>query len=448
MTGSLGHLGWSDLRGARVGLWGLGVEGQASLRRLRSIDVEPASLVDDHPSLAELGGRTVLPTGAGGLEQLATCEVVVKSPGISRYRPEAGVLTGHGVAVVGGLGLWLEEVDGDRAIGVTGTKGKSTSAAIIGHLLSGTGHECLVVGNIGCPPYDPDLTGRPDYREPEYWVVEVSSFQATDLTRAPAVVAVTSLYPDHLDWHGDVATYYRDKLSICTRPGAAVTVADGDSETLQTHRDLLGPDVRWVTDREDDKWVDALGLLGPHNRRNAQIARACLEAAGIAEASDGERLAAAAAGFEPLASRLQTIAVVGEIEFVDDGLSTNVLPTLAALDSFDDRPVALLVGGFDRGIDYRPLARRLRRRSRPTLVLTLPDNGPRVRRELLEELGPSTPVTVEDQPDMRAAVAAGFGWSPPGGVILLSPAAPSFGRYQDYRERSFAFAQAVATCRP
>ena len=104
----------------------------------------------------------------------------------------------------------------------------------------------------------------------------------------------------------------------------------------------------------DHAWSDALGLPGPHNARNASVARAVLEGLGIAGAADGDRLAEAAQGFDGLPSRCRSLGSVGAVEFVDDGLSTNVLPAQAALRAFGGRPVALLVGGHDRGVDYTP----------------------------------------------------------------------------------------------
>ena len=128
---------------------------------------------------------------------------------------------------------------------MTGTKGKSTTASVTGHLLTGLGHQCLVGGNIGVVPYDPaDPAAAGDF---DYWVIEVSSYQATDLPCTPPVTAVTSLHPDHLDWHGGVEQYYRDKLSLCTQPGADLTVANGDSDLLRQHEGLLGPRVEWVS---------------------------------------------------------------------------------------------------------------------------------------------------------------------------------------------------------
>jgi UDP-N-acetylmuramoyl-L-alanine---L-glutamate ligase len=436
--GTRARIAWSDLRGARAGLWGLGVEGAANLRKLTELGVDPV-LVEDRPAGPGPGGRLVLATGEGGFDALAACEVVIKTPGISRYRPEVADLEGRGIAVTGGLGLWLAEADRSRVVCITGTKGKSSTTAIAGHLLGRWGYPCLVGGNIGQPPWDPEHTGAGI----RYWVIETSSYQATDLSCSPPVVAVTSLHPDHLDWHGDVETYYRDKLSACTQPGADLTIANGDAGLLRERAALLGPRVEWVHAGDDPgaDWMDPLGLLGAHSRRNALIARACLRALGVREVDDPGALREAAAGFPPLASRLQVIGEAGGVTFVDDSLSTNVLPTLAAMDAFPGRRVALIAGGHDRGIDYRPLATGLATRDAPTLVLAVPDSGPRIQAAI--EAEEPAKVDVVACAGLEEAVERGFGWAAPDGVILLSPAAPSYGHFRDYAERGEAFARAM-----
>ena len=131
--------------------------------------------------------------------------------------------------------------------------------------------------------------------------------------------------------------------------------------------------------------------------------------------------------------------------FVDDSLSTNVLPTLAALDAFPGRRVALIAGGQDRGIDYAPLAAGLADRTAPTLVLTVPDSGPRIA-AAIEAAHPGqaevlSPARTWARPCSGASPGPG-----PDGVVLLSPAAPSFGQFRDYRDRGDAFAQAMRAC--
>jgi UDP-N-acetylmuramoyl-L-alanine---L-glutamate ligase len=441
------HLGWADLRGAKVAVWGVGVEGRATLARLLSIGVTPY-LVDDSPPSATLDGLPILATSDGGLALLHACEVVVKSPGISRYRADVVDLVARDVAVVGGVGLWLEDVDRSRVVGITGTKGKSTTTSIVGHLLRRLGHDCFVGGNLGGPPFALDAGA-----DHEFWVVELSSYQVTDLASAPGVVVVTSLHPDHLNWHdGDVERYYADKLALCTLPGPHVTIADATSVELRQRRDLLGSDVRWVEPPADvaSSWSAALGLRGEHNVRNAALARQVLVELGVTEATDEAQLARAAAGFEPLPSRLTLVGTVEGIEFIDDSLSTNVLPTLAAVESFGERPLALVVGGFDRGIEYDELARALAARGQATLVIGIPDTGGHIV-DLVRSTAPGPHVECVTAESVEAATAAGFEWLRQRaltGVVLLSPAAASYGRFGNYRERSAAFIDAMRALAP
>jgi UDP-N-acetylmuramoyl-L-alanine---L-glutamate ligase len=437
-------ISWSALADASVGVWGLGVEGRASIRRLRSLGVAPV-LVDDAPASPSLDGLDVAATAADGLAALTHCDVVLKSPGISRYRPEVAELEAAGVAVCGGLGLFLQDADPDRVACITGTKGKSTTTALAVHLLTRLGYRARAGGNIGHPPWD--VTGDD---EPDYWIIETSSFQVPDLATAPRVVAVTSLSPDHLDWHGTVERYYADKLSLCTKPGVELAVANGSDDVLRAHAAALGPHLQWVGPSDVERnlgWSRALGLPGAHNAGNASIARAVLTGLGIIEAADHERLADAAEDFAGLPSRCHSLGRVDSVEFVDDSLSTNVLPARAALAAFADRPVALLVGGHDRGVDYAPLGQAVAARSAPTLVVTMPDNGPRIG-AAVREAAPGTDVV--DAASLEEAVTAAYAWADgqSNGMVLLSPAAPSFGRFSDYRERAEAFSRAAARCGP
>jgi UDP-N-acetylmuramoylalanine--D-glutamate ligase len=432
-------ISWSDLSSASVGVWGLGVEGGANLRRLRALGVSPV-LVDDHPAASRHEGLEVLATEHGGLEALQRCDVVVKTPGITRYGPAAEALVESGVALCGGMGLWLQESADRRVVCITGTKGKSTTTEVTGHLLRGLGVAAATGGNLGTPPWDPDA---PVLAEGGVHVVEVSSFQATDVATSPPIVAVTSLHPDHLDWHGSVERYYADKLSLCSQPGAQLTLAT-PSDTLRQHRASLGPQPRFVqSDAPRPRWINELGLLGEGNRANAELARAILLALEVDGAEDDEALERAARGFHPLPSRLEKLGSVGGVEFVDDSLATNVLPTLAALEAFPGARLALLVGGYDRGIDYGPLALALAARPGSTLVVTMPDNGPRIGRTVS---GVAPSVEVREAGDLAGAVGAAFEWARPEGVVLLSPAAPSFGRFRDYTDRASAFHRAMADC--
>jgi UDP-N-acetylmuramoylalanine--D-glutamate ligase len=216
-------------------------------------------------------------------------------------------------------------------------------------------------------------------------------------------------------------------------------VADGDSALLREHADLLGSSVRWVRATGDPGWTGGLGLLGKHNVRNALVARAALVELGVPGAEDDDRIAAAARDFAGLGSRLRPVGRLDGVDFVDDSLSTNVLPTLAAVDAFRGRRVALLVGGHDRGIDYAPLAEGLAGRT-DLLVLCLPDSGPRIATALRTG---APGLEVREVPALSDGVRAGLAWARPDGVVLLSPAAPSFGRYRDYADRAADFVRSM-----
>ena len=439
---------WADLAGQRVGLWGLGTEGLANLARLQALGAEPV-IVDDHPerAAAVLSDRWIVHAAdADGLAALRGCIIVVKSPGVSRHRPEIQNLLAGGVRVVGGLSLWLAGVDRSRVVCITGTKGKSTTTEIAAHLARGLGLRAAAGGNLGAPPWAPDAPTDVDL-----WVVETSSYQAADLEVSPPVVAVTSLAPDHLPWHGDTATYYADKLSLCTRTGAHTTVAAANCAELVAHRQLLGPSIRWVdADTFDPAWAEPLGLRGKHNLVNAAVARAVLEEVGVARATDEAALRRAAEGFGGLTGRLETVGVVDGVEFVDDGLSTNVLPTLAALDTFAGRRIALIVGGADRGLDHTELGEALAARRAPTLVATAHTTGPTIAaavRDATARQGGSGTVVVECT-GLDDAVRRSWQWARPDGVVLLSPAAASFDAFTDHRHRSRAFRDCIAALRP
>lgn len=422
---------FSDLAGRRVGVFGVGVEGRAALARLGALGADVV-LVDDDPSGTGLEG--VMATADGGLAALRSCDAVIKSPGISRYRPDVAELEHAGVPLLGGLGMWLEEADRARVVCVTGTKGKSTVTTVMAHLARGLGTEAVAAGNLGPPPFAPgfEADGR-------LVVLETSSFQATDVAHSPHVVAVTSLGDDHLDWHGSAERYHADKLSLTRQAGARHTIV-ADTASLREHREQLGGEVALAT-VGDPSLAAALGLPGRHGASNVAVAVAALRAAHVVGADDPGRLHAAAAGYEPLEGRFREIGRHGDVRFIDDSLATNPLPTIAALEAVGGARVALLVGGHDRGVDYGGLAAAIADRPGATLVVTLPDNGPAIGALVARR----SAVEVRAADDVASAVAAAVDWLGGDGIVLLSPAAPSFSQFRSWKERSDAFAAAVAS---
>lgn len=430
--------GFTDLAGKRVGIFGYGVEGRATQRRLADV-AATLVLVDDVPDL----GTDVLVTSDGGLEALRRCDVVLKSPGIPRRRPDVLELEQSGVVVTSALNLWLHEVDHARVVAITGTKGKSTTTALVTFFLHCVGERALRLGNIGQPPYDPDIDTT------QGWLIlEVSSFQCVDIDVAPRHILVTSLGEDHVDWHGGVDEYRSDKLSLTRADGVHQTLVP-ESALFHELAHQLGGDVSYVT-ADTTSLAESLGLQGAHSHSNVALALRCVTLlTGLDPNVLHERVAALASTFEPLPGRLTLVAtdqINGHsLRFIDDGLATSVLPTIAALEVFADAPLVLIAGGFDRGVDYEPLASALSTRSYETVLIAMGPAGQRIG-ETLAHL--RRDIAQEHVTTMRQAVEQARNSLPNGGIVLFSPGAPSFDLYRNWEERSADFTLAVAETKP
>ncbi len=418
--------GFADLAQKRVGIYGYGQEGRAT-EQLLSGSCELV-IVDDDPKAG------VLVTSNGGLEELMKCDVVLKSPGVPRRSESVLQLEENNVYVTSSLNLWLQQAERSRVIGVTGTKGKSTTTSLIAFFLECLGEKAQRLGNIGLPPYDTSVDTSSGWL-----VVEISSFQATDLDVAPKTVVLTSLGSDHIDWHGSLEQYRSDKLQLTRAAGEHTTFAP-DNEVIRSESSQIGGTVVLV-DSDNSRLTEELHLLGEHSHANVALA---LEVVSNVTNTPRSEVHAAvsrnAASFVPLSGRLTLVAEKNGIKFVDDGLATSVLPAVAALEVFKDDALALLVGGFDRGIDYHPLASELALRSKPTLLLSMGPAGDRIVEEVLK-LSPQT--MHQNFDSMDEAVNAGKLFLSDGGVVLLSPGAPSFDRYKNWEERAQDFSRAV-----
>ncbi len=424
---------FSELEGRRVGVWGLGREGRAIASLVRErLPGTPLVLVDEGAA-AEPG---VLPDPAA----LLTCDVVVRSPGISRYRPEARRLADAGVALTTGTNLWFAEHPDALTIGVTGTKGKSTTSALIAHLAAAAGREARLAGNIGRPLVD--LLAE-DPAGVDLWVLELSSFQASDLDASPQVGVLLNLYREHTDWHGTQDRYWADKLNLFAhRPDMRSVLNAADPAVRERGAGLPNP--VWFRDpagfdageggvtRAGAPYAprEAIALAGAHNLDNVCAALAALEAAGV----DVDGLAPALAGFRPLAHRLEPVAERGGVLYVNDSIATIPEATVAAARALAPRPTVVLVGGHDRAQDYAPLVRHLEGEGAVAGLVAMPANGP----DILAAVG-GTGVRAELAADLADAVARARAMAPPGGAVLLSPGAPTGNDFRDFAARGDAF---------
>ena len=448
----------ASLDGRKVALWGWGREGRAAYHAIRArLPSLPLTLFCSATEAVEamaLHDAHLVADADVSAERLSAFDVVVKSPGISPYKPEAVAAAEQGTRFIGGTALWFAEHAGDdgiaaNAICVTGTKGKSTTTALLAHLLRAGGHVTALVGNIGLPlleALEPDIA-------PEFWAIELSSYQTGDVAQSgvrPQVAIALNIFPEHLDWHGSHERYVEDKLKLVTQARPRIAVLNANDQRLaKLGATLTDSEVRWFGNcegwhlREDDLHrgdafvmdTRALPLPGRHNRGNLCAVLTAIEALGL----DAVPLAPHATTFRPLPNRLQTVGVRDGITYVNDSISTTPHASLAALDCFASRRVAILIGGHDRGLPWEDFAEAMSTQA-PLAIVTMGQNGPRIH-ALLEPVAAQGGFALSAASDLADAMAQARAALGGDGVVLLSPGAPSFGAYRDYVARGRHFAE-------
>jgi UDP-N-acetylmuramoyl-L-alanine---L-glutamate ligase len=424
-----------------IAIWGAGREGAAALDYVKSHRPDAVITVLNDQSLSDaalaaLGDTRVL-IGANAASALSAgaFDVVIKSPGVSPYRPEVEKAKRRGVDFTSVTNLWFEENPGVKTIAVTGTKGKTTTSSLIHHMLRRAGLDASLIGNGGVPA----LTQKTAH---EFTVLELSSYQTADLKHAPTIAVITSLYPEHAPWHGGVERYFSDKLRLAQLDEKTLLVTNRADLRLR-EAFASRPNTLWYNDGEGFRVEDGelfrgatpfahphFPLKGAHNLSNLAAALTVVARLGL-DPSACER---ALDDFAIPAHRLTEFTVDGVL-CVDDSISTIPEATLAALETFPDRPFCLILGGEDRGQNYAELYAYLKTRP-PRFLALLPANGERILDELVALAPPFERTLMEN---LDEAVDACFQRLQKGDLLLLSPAAPSYGQFVNFEERGRRF---------
>src|SRR5882757_2397215 len=442
--------------GSVVAIIGLGKSGVAAARLLAREGVRVyASDASDHPyagAAAEaLKGVPWVDVEIGrhDLTKIRHAAGVIVSPGVP---PDAPVLTAArhaGVAIFSELDLGFRALaalhPGTRSIAITGTNGKTTTTALVAHLLSAAGLQSTA-GNIGLPVTDLAMAN-----ERYQWLsLEVSSFQLHDSPNfAPEIGVLTNLAPDHLDRYPSAEAYYADKRLLFRNASADdVWVLNADDPlVLELARGVAGRNVLFSLAKSADAWYDAeqrvlhlgrdvllardqLHLLGDHNVANALAAALAVQQAGVPAPLIGKGLQS----FRALPHRLEPVREVGGVLWINDSKATNIAATTVAVLAMQ-RPFVLLLGGRHKGEPYTRLAPLLADRCR--LVIAYGEAGPRVEQDLGGKVPLERGTTFEDVVE-RARRAA-----KPGDAVLLSPACSSYDMFKNYAERGATFRRLV-----
>jgi len=403
---------------------GLARSGQAAAlalarRGVPTVGVDRADGLDTG-RLAEAGVEVHLGTEEEGL--LDDVELLIKSPGVPGESPLPTA------ARVRGIPIWSEIELGFRLlrnplVGVTGTNGKTTTSELLGAMFRAAGTPVAVAGNVGRP-----LTGFDGALEKDAWIVcELSSFQLEDVHRLrPRVAVLLNLEPDHLDRHESYDAYRDAKLRIFeNQTEADVAVVPQDFGVIPGGADR-------VEFRADDPLPAEPLIPGAHNRENAAAATAAARAAGIEDAAIAEALST----FPGVEHRLELVAELDGVRFVNDSKATNTAAARRGIAAYAGRPLRLILGGSLKGESFDELAEEL-----PASVRSIDLIG-----EATEQLAASLARagrSFRRSGDLATAVGAAAGDAEPGDVVLLSPACASYDQFRDFEERGETFRRLV-----
>lgn len=437
-------------RRGEVAVLGLARTGRAATRWLRAqgLAVYASDVGPGAAGVAEelLGVGAHVQTGGHDLPRIGRARAVIVSPGVPPEAPALAAARAAGVPVHSEIDLGARALNGTRLIAITGTNGKSTTTALVAHLLTSAGVPCPAVGNIGRPLIELALLPAP----PAWAAVEVSSFQLHDSPELrPAVGVLTNLAPDHLDRYPSTDAYYADKRLLFRNAGAeSVWVLNGDDPAVLALADgVAGRQRMWRLGATADAWYDRDGdtlmidaapvlpradlpLLGDHNVHNALAAALAARAAGIEPGTIADGLRS----FRGLPHRLEWIREVAGVVFINDSKATNVASAAVALRAMD-RPYVAILGGRHKGEPYTVLGPLLGERCRG--IVAYGEAAALVHADL------ASVAAVTVVPVFGDAVAAATRAARPGDAVLLTPACSSFDQFANYEERGATFRRLV-----
>jgi UDP-N-acetylmuramoylalanine--D-glutamate ligase len=451
--------GVAALSGKRVAVFGAGMEGQAFARRVGPSCSELVvldDLVGGMPVSGGPGPRALdvsladLNVSSPVVLEERCFDFVVHSPGVSRYDDRLVEASRLGAVVTTPTALFMEDFADRQVLAVTGSKGKTTTAMLTAAVLCAYGLDVAIAGNIGRP-----VTELYDDDAHDVFVIELSSFQTAEVTTSPTVGILTLLAPDHLDWHRGLENYYEDKLRLFSQPSDVPVAVNGCCDEAVARTSELagrvlygsGGPVRLEGSRIIASELGLLDLgdfrlLGDHNLLNACGAIT----AGMlltGEMPESKRLERELCTVTAPRSRLEPIGLVDGVSYIDDALASNPGGTIAAISVFSGRQVALIVGGFDRGLDYEPLARAIESSSPRPVVFWMGPAGKAIAAALA---GISGTAVREEVASLEAAVAIA---SRLAGIetVVFSPAAPTTHDEGTYLDRSERFRHVAAAGR-
>lgn len=413
----------------KVLILGFGREGKSTLNVLKEINTFSELAIADMKPVTSLDNESIKTYyGDNYLDCIDDYDVIFKSPGIALQKPRdqyKGFVTSQ-------TELFLK-LFANQTVGITGTKGKSTTSSLTYHALKSNGIDCVFAGNIGIPVFDM----LDEISEKTTVVLEMSCHQLEYIDTAPHVAVLLNLYEDHLDRYKTFEHYSDIKRNIYK---------------LQKPEDVLfcnfdfKPQPGWCLSQVHYIDVNALPvgaekattLKGQHNLFNVAVAYEICKLFNVKD----EDFVACLPSFEPLTHRLQFVGKVDGIEYYDDSISTTVQSAISAMNSIKNAGT-ILIGGMDRGIDYTELINYLLNCTLDDVVFMY-DSGKRIF-ESIKNMPKNTKANFAYLPDLKSAVDYAKKNTKQGKACILSPAAASYGVFKNFEERGDVFQSYVLT---
>ncbi len=465
-----------NLEGKKVAILGLGMEGVALFDFLRE-KVDSIAICDRNTSekilekaepdlvnrtkeiLADDSVEKIL--GEEYLSDLKRFDIVFRSPGIYFLDPDLVKAKACGVVISSQMKLFFELCP-CKIIGVTGTKGKGTTASLIFEILKKSTEEqakkVYLAGNIGKPA----ITLVPELKKDDIVILELSNFQLADLDRSPGIAVVTNLDIDHLDWHKSAEEYQATKENIVKFQGERdLAILNQDSTFLPGLIDRIKPQIKYfscenqfsdcvVVDDDGANSVhldplernieicreDEIRLLGKHNLANIAAATLVCDSLGV----EISLIRDAVLGFSGLPHRLEFVAEIDGVKYVNDSFATNPAPTMAAIDAFREDKI-LILGGSPKGVDFYGLANKIVNSNVSGVILIGQEAG-RIM-DALNIAGFGGPI-LDTGADLKVAIEKAKQIANNGEIVIFSPACASFDMFKNYKVRGEEFKKIVS----
>ncbi len=411
----------------KIAIWGFGVEGRAVAEYLHKHEIDFTVLCSEK----EKDDKYSCETKKVNIALLDLYDVIIKSPGISPYLE---LVKASRAQMTSATALWFANEKNTKVIAITGTKGKSTSVSLLSHILETLGYKVNLVGNIGTPL----IAASSDC---DYIVLEASSFQIYDGEIQADIALINNLYPEHVDWHEGADNYFADKLKLLNRATTKIINAKSEELVKRTNKmDCVLFNVRNAFHVVGDSLflknnevlrIDEIQLIGQHNLENiGAVLTICNELK-----LDISLCLKAIKVFEPLEHRLQNLGKIGRNFAINDSIATTPIATLAALQTQDCSTTTLFVGGFDRGNDWSEFAQALD--DFPPALLLLTGQSGKIIFDYLNEI--NSPIAFDYFEKLVDAIEFAVENTPKNHTLLLSPGAPSFDEFDNYKQRGHYF---------